>query len=75
MIAEVSNPSHGVGYEIAYARHITKIPVFAVAFKDTDRISAMISGRLDVQFYRGCADLSAMVEEFLSSPVGHWTIK
>src|SRR5689334_5677441 len=34
MVAEVSNPSLGVGYEIAYAKHVCKIPVFAVALKD-----------------------------------------
>jgi 2'-deoxynucleoside 5'-phosphate N-hydrolase len=68
MIAEVSNPSLGVGYEIAYAKHVARIPILAVAFKDTGRISAMVQGCLNIFYYRGCADLSAQVEEFLADP-------
>lgn len=45
VVAEVSTPSHGVGYEIAYARHVRKIPVIAL-FRPgrTRRCSAMIAG-------------------------------
>jgi hypothetical protein len=45
VVAEVSVPSLGVGYEIAYATQIRRIPVIALyrnAF--THRCSAMISG-------------------------------
>jgi nucleoside 2-deoxyribosyltransferase len=45
VVAEVSMPSLGVGYEIAYATRIRRIPVIALyrsAF--TKRCSAMISG-------------------------------
>jgi hypothetical protein len=63
MIAEVSNPSLGVGYEIAYAKHVRKIPIMAVAFKDT-KVSAMISGGLEVLFYRDTSDLTAWIEAF-----------
>lgn len=45
LIAEVSTPSTGVGYEIAVARHVRKIPVFCLyrpAF--TARCTAMVAG-------------------------------
>jgi hypothetical protein len=64
MIAEVSNPSLGVGYEIAYAVHVCRIPVLAVAYKDTN-VSAMIQGSLDVFFYRGASDLETAIQTFL----------
>ena len=41
LVAEVTTPSHGVGYEIAYARWLRKVPVIALARK---RCSAMIAG-------------------------------
>jgi nucleoside 2-deoxyribosyltransferase len=41
VVAEVSLPSHGVGYEIAYARHRRAIPVICLT---TRRCSAMIEG-------------------------------
>jgi 2'-deoxynucleoside 5'-phosphate N-hydrolase len=45
VVAEVSTPSHGVGYEIAYARHARGIPVIALYREGrTRRCSAMISG-------------------------------
>ena len=60
LVAEVSVPSHGVGYEIAYARHVRKIPVIALfrpAF--TPRPSAMIGGDPGVELveYEDPADL------------------
>jgi hypothetical protein len=69
MIAEVSNPSLGVGFEIAYAMHVRKIPILAVALKDT-AISAMIAGCLEVCYYRDTSHLAAMVEAFLAQPDG-----
>jgi hypothetical protein len=45
VVAEVSVPSNGVGYEIAYARYERRIPVIALwrpAY--TKRCSAMLSG-------------------------------
>lgn len=45
LVAEVSTPSHGVGYEIAAARYLFGIPVVAL-FRPakTRRCSAMIAG-------------------------------
>ena len=45
LIAEVSTPSLGVGYEIAYARYRRGIPVICLYRPEpTKRCSAMISG-------------------------------
>lgn len=45
VVAEVSTPSHGVGYEIAYARWARRIPVIALYRRGrTKRCSAMIAG-------------------------------
>ena len=64
MIAEVTSPSHGVGYEIAYAKHVRKIPIFCCCQKDTI-VSAMISGDLGVLQYRDIGDLSGFIGSFL----------
>jgi hypothetical protein len=45
LIAEVSTPSHGVGYEIGYALQLSK-PVFAI-YKDGVIVSKMILGNRD----------------------------
>lgn len=51
VVAEVSTPSHGVGYEIAYARWSRHIPVIALYRRGrTKRCSAMISGDPGVRF-------------------------
>ena len=51
VVAEVSTPSHGVGYEIAYARWARKIPVIALYRRvRTKRCSAMISGDPGIHF-------------------------
>jgi len=68
MIAEVSNPSLGVGYEIAYAELIRGIPILTLAVKDTN-VSAMIAGNFDVVYYRDSQDLAAQCREFLNQLV------
>ena len=51
VVAEVSTPSLGVGYEIAYARWSRRIPVIALYRRvRTKRCSAMISGDPGVRF-------------------------
>src|ERR1043166_2585151 len=67
MIAEVTNASHGVGYEIAYAKHVRNLPIFCVAQKDTGPHSAMITGGLDVVEYRDSGDLTYYIEEWLGN--------
>ena len=51
VVAEVSTPSLGVGYEIAYARYERRIPVIALYRRGrTKRCSAMIAGDPGVRF-------------------------
>ena len=44
MIAEVSAPSLGVGFEISYALYQKKMPVLALANNRAENISALIAG-------------------------------
>ena len=44
LIAEISGPSTGVGFEIAYALYKMKIPVLALANSKTDNLSALLNG-------------------------------
>lgn len=67
MIAEVSTPSHGVGYEIAYALNLGK-PVLC-CYLHGKPVSKMITGnthsQLRVQSYRTPEDAVALVKGFL----------
>lgn len=71
MIAEVSGPSIGVGYEIAYALHCRNIPVLALCNKNLKRLSAMISGNNSknfyLEFYSDELELKKKVITFLDS--------
>lgn len=68
LIAEVSIPSHGVGYEIGFALRLGK-PVLAL-YQNGCRVSKMISGNPDsnltVQMYQNTADAIQKAESFLS---------
>jgi nucleoside 2-deoxyribosyltransferase len=68
VVAEVSTPSHGVGYEIAYALGLQK-PVLC-CHKRGVPVSKMITGNssagLAVVEYKDTADALAKVDEFLS---------
>jgi nucleoside 2-deoxyribosyltransferase len=67
VVAEVSVPSLGVGYEIAYATRVRRIPVIALYRRAwTERCSAMISGDPGVQFLE-YEDPEAMLPELLES--------
>lgn len=69
MIAEVSTPSHGVGYEIAYALEQGK-PVLC-CHRRTARVSKMISGNtrqgLECCGYSDVQDVLRGVDAFLGS--------
>ncbi|MEW6288029.1 MAG: nucleoside 2-deoxyribosyltransferase [Chloroflexota bacterium] len=69
LIAEVSVPSHGVGYEIGFALGMGK-PVLAIHREDR-RLSKMISGNpassLTVKSYRTPEEAIRIIERFLSS--------
>jgi nucleoside 2-deoxyribosyltransferase len=68
LIAEVSVPSHGVGYEIAFALGIGK-PVLAI-YQQGRKVSKMITGNpdmnLQVQAYQDSAEGVRVLREFLA---------
>ncbi len=68
VIAEVSTPSHGVGYEIAYALERGK-PVLCLA-REGVRVSKMLTGirqvGFDFQTYASAQEAQVHVEAFLA---------
>jgi nucleoside 2-deoxyribosyltransferase len=69
LIAEVSTPSHGVGYEIALALFLGK-PVFC-CYRNGRRVSKMILGnnhpKLKIYEYEEVGDLIAAMEGFITT--------
>lgn len=69
MVAEVSGASLGVGFEIAYALFVRKIPVLALYNDAVQKISSMISGcsnpNLTVKSYKDDESLRKEVKAFL----------
>lgn len=70
MIAEVSGPSLGVGFEISYALFVKKIPVLAVYHETAGQISSMITGcnnpKLVLHKYSNTEDLAKTVNSFIN---------
>jgi 2'-deoxynucleoside 5'-phosphate N-hydrolase len=68
LVAEVSTPSHGVGYEIAYALSLGK-PVLC-CYREGQQVSKMITGNshpnIRVHTYRTTEEASAVVRAFLN---------
>jgi hypothetical protein len=75
MIAEVSGPSLGVGFEISYALFVKKMPVLAVYDEQAGQISSMILGcnnpQLQVKKYLNVDDLSDMIKNFIIGNSGN----
>jgi len=75
MIAEVSGPSIGVGFEISYALFVKKMPVLAVYDEQAGQISSMISGcvnpQLQVKKYLNVDDLTSMIKNFIVGNSGN----
>jgi 2'-deoxynucleoside 5'-phosphate N-hydrolase len=69
LVAEVSTPSHGVGYEVAFALSIGK-PVLCT-YQEDQPISKMLSGNshpcIQVKSYRKTDDAVVIVRSFLSA--------
>ncbi len=69
MIAEISGPSLGVGFEIAYALFVKKINVLAVFSSDAPNISSMVTGcnnqKLLVSRYNDPDDLTKIIKDFI----------
>jgi hypothetical protein len=71
VIAEVSTPSHGVGYEIAFALGIGK-PVLC-CFRRDARVSKMLTGNdsptLTLRTYDGVGEALTVIDWFLAEGV------
>lgn len=69
LIAEVSVPSHGVGYEIAFALSANK-PVLCL-YRDGRKISKMISGnphpKLLIKAYKDTREAIELAREFIQN--------
>jgi len=69
MIAEISGPSLGVGFEIAYAIHHKKMPVLALVNQTAKNVSAMITGcdsnLLTVTRYNNAEDLKEFIRTYI----------
>jgi nucleoside 2-deoxyribosyltransferase len=68
MIAEVTNPSLGVGYELAYAEH-RNLPILCLFKKDSpNNLSAMVKGNhYNTLKYTDPAEITDAVESFLQT--------
>ena len=68
LVAEVSTPSHGVGYEVAFALSLGK-PVLCL-FQENQAVSKMITGNshpnLRVRTYRSAGEAVAVIRTFLA---------
>lgn len=68
LVAEVSTPSHGVGYEIALAE-LHKKPVFC-CYQQGKKVSKMILGNENpiyrIYGYKGLDDLLPILDDFLT---------
>ena len=71
LVAEVSTPSHGVGYEVAYALSLGK-PVLCV-YREGQPISKMLTGNslpnISVKSYRDPAEAIALIHSFLNGQI------
>lgn len=71
MIAEISGPSLGVGFEIAYALFVKKIPVLALYNSQAKNVSAMIRGcnkeNITVNKYTDRDDLEKTIKNFITN--------
>ena len=71
LVAEVSTPSHGVGYEVAYALNHNK-PVLCV-YREGQPVSKMLSGNsnpsISVKSYREAGEAIALIRAFLTRQI------
>jgi nucleoside 2-deoxyribosyltransferase len=71
VIAEVSGPSLGVGFEIAYSLYKKKIPVLALVNFEAKDVSAMITGchseLLKIKKYSDTEDLKKTLSSFIKN--------
>ena len=71
MIAEISGPSLGVGFEIAYALFQKEIPVLALVSSNVKKISAMITGcnseLLTIKRYKNIEDMQNIISIYFKN--------
>jgi len=71
LVAEVSTPSHGVGYEVAYALNLNK-PVLCV-YREGQPVSKMLTGNshpsISVKSYRDAEEAVAIILTFLHGKI------
>jgi hypothetical protein len=69
LVAEVSAPSLGVGYEISHALHVCKILVLCLVHVEVKNLSAMIAGNtspgLRLARYSIESDMRKAIERFM----------
>ena len=66
MIADISNPSYGVGFEVGYGVYQKKIPIICTAFKGSD-ISAMANGYFYINYYDSQETLKNVISSSLQN--------
>jgi len=71
MIAEVSGPSLGVGFEISYGLFVKKIKVLSLYNSSTASVSSMITGcdhsNLTIKKYADTKELQEIINYFLKN--------
>jgi nucleoside 2-deoxyribosyltransferase len=71
LVAEVSTPSHGVGYEVAYALSLGK-PVLCV-YREGQPVSKMLTGNsqpsISVKSYRDSEEAISIIRAFLNGQI------
>ncbi len=71
VVAEVSAPSHGAGFEISYALFVMGIPVLALHCDRGNRLSAMLEGcdspNLTVIHYSDTEEIKTHLAEFFGT--------
>jgi len=69
VVAEVSNPSLGVGYEIGVAEKLNKQVLCLYEKQTGKKLSAMIAGnpRLKIVTYNDISEVYSKIDEFLSN--------
>lgn len=71
VIAEVTNPSLGVGYELAYAEKLGRPIMCLFNVTSTNKLSAMVSGNsYNTVTYTKPDEITAKVKEFIDDQAG-----
>lgn len=67
IVAEVTNPSLGVGYELGFAEALKKKTIVLYRKSEDKRLSAMVAGNSNIMYieYKEVSDLSAIFDKML----------